>query len=274
MNQCPSIFLETSIQIERFTFLERLPTILHNLVGKKMHTSCYVFSEFRRTLLRDIYFVHSLIQDQWGSEPGSTIDLGDILGALRRARGVRSERRLARFIWMAEGLFRCFGDESVPVPEVLEWLQDYMDMLAEEFFVVDFGETTRDEREVEYHCLSHCDLASNARSLAQMFCRREEASCWLSELLEGRSDSLQVVLAALQKAPADKRDGKTLTTLQGILSRGLFHNALGQRNCWPLGDVIIALETPNDTPIYTLDDHYEPICEALGAVRYREQVSP
>nr|MBC8234005.1 hypothetical protein [bacterium] len=45
--------------------------------------------------------------------------------------------------------------------------------------------------------------------------------------------------------------------------------ALGERTCWALGDVIIALEVPDDALIYTADGHFEVISKAIGKQLYR-----
>jgi hypothetical protein len=46
--------------------------------------------------------------------------------------------------------------------------------------------------------------------------------------------------------------------------------AKGERTCWALGDVIIALEAPDDALIYTTDNHFDVICAALGKRRFVE----
>jgi len=46
--------------------------------------------------------------------------------------------------------------------------------------------------------------------------------------------------------------------------------AKGQRTCWKLGDIIIAMETPKDALIYTTDKHFKTICTALGRKLYWE----
>ena len=39
---------------------------------------------------------------------------------------------------------------------------------------------------------------------------------------------------------------------------------LRQCNCWHLGNLIIALEAPDDAKIYTTDGHFDLICSVLG----------
>ena len=46
--------------------------------------------------------------------------------------------------------------------------------------------------------------------------------------------------------------------------------ALGQSACWPLGDVIIALQVPTDALLWTLDRDFEPLVQALGLQLYTD----
>jgi len=268
------VFLETSIQIDRFMRPEREPVILYNLLNKQLHTSCYIFAEFKRTLLRDLRFVCAVAKDQWGTEGEREMRLSDLLDILSRARGVRSERRFRRFLWIASDLLRCFGNDPLPVSDVLEWLDEHIDTFTEEFFSVEFYESNEKVEEVQYHCLHDCDLAKDDRHLGTMRCRREEARCSLSQFLAARRGHLLVVLRAMESASSKKRDDTAIRALTFVLGKNDFEKAKGQRNCWPLGDTIIALEAPEDVPIYTLDHHFEVICEALGKERYEEQIPP
>jgi hypothetical protein len=274
MSTYPAVFLETSIQIDRFMWRERNPVILYNLLDKQVHTSCYVFAEFRRTLLRDLRFVYSVTKDQWGAGDEREMCLSDLLDILSRARGVRSERRFRRFLWIASDLLRCFGNDPVPVSDVLEWLDEHIDIFAEEFFLMDFPEFNGKVEEVEYHCSSDCDLAKDDRNLDRIRCRRGEARCSLSELLEAHKEHLRAILDAFENAASIKQDNRAMGVLQRLLASNDFEKAKGQRNCWPLGDTIIALEVPENVPVYTLDHHFDVICEALGKEQYEEQIPP
>jgi hypothetical protein len=43
---------------------------------------------------------------------------------------------------------------------------------------------------------------------------------------------------------------------------------LGQAACWPLGDIIIALQVPSGVALWTLDPDFEPLAAALGSSLY------
>ena len=274
MNNRGQIFLETSIQVERLIHLERKPAIMYNLLGKQLHTSCYVFAEFRRTFLVDFRFLYSVVKDQWDGSGEREMRLSDLLDALSRVRAVRSERRFRRFFWIVSDLLRCFGDDPVPVSDVLEWLDEQSDAFTEEFFLVDSSGFNGKVETLEYHCSSNCDLARDDRDLSRMRCRREEARCPLPQFLLAHKEHLRAILSAFENAPSNKRDNRAMGVLQQLLASNDFEKVKGQHNCWRLGDIIVALEAPENVPIYTLDDHFDAICKALGKERYEEQTPP
>lgn len=267
----PQIFLETSIQIERFMYREREPIILHNLYGRRIHTSCYVFSEFRRTLLKDIDFIHSVVWDKWASKGIHRMHLPELLDYLSKEKQIRSNRRLRRFLWIAAGLVECFGSDPVPTSDVLIWLDEHIEAFAKAFFLVEFFEPGMRAQLVQSHCLYDCDLAKDDHNLTDgMRCRRDDATCVLPEFLESNRPQLLEILAAMKDAPSDRRDDRAIRVLEVLLADKDFQRAKGQRNCWPLGDTIIALEAPQGAQIYTLDRHFDVICQALGKRRYEE----
>lgn len=46
------------------------------------------------------------------------------------------------------------------------------------------------------------------------------------------------------------------------------HVGLGQSACWPLGDIIIALQLPADTRLWTRDPDFVPLAAVLGIPLY------
>jgi hypothetical protein len=267
------IFLETSIQIERFVRPDREPVILSNLFGKELQTSCYVLAEFRRTLLRDLRFVSSVIEDNWGENGEHPLTLDQLLQVLSRVRNVRSERRYQRFLWIAATLLECFGADPVPAADVIDWLAELILTYNRELLSIDFHDS-RGQAEVLYQCQHDCDLAQDGRDLSHMTCRGDEARCSLPRFLAAHEPQLRALLSAHRQAPASMRDDRALAALERVLSDPTFESAKGQRNCWPLGDTIMTLEAPDGVPIYTLDHHYDLICTALGKTRYTEQPLP
>jgi hypothetical protein len=80
--------------------------------------------------------------------------------------------------------------------------------------------------------------------------------------LSQREQELENIEHAIRNLPKEERDNLALRALGRIRNDKTV--ASGEQNCWALGDVIIALSVPDDAFIYTIDRHFEVICQALG----------
>jgi hypothetical protein len=103
-------------------------------------------------------------------------------------------------------------------------------------------------------------------------CRKEAATCQLPDFLADRHQKLGAIadhLAAHSHAIKDQARVERL--LATVLADP--HAALGQAACWPLGDVIIALQVPADAALWTLDADFKPLAEALGLRLYHPAVA-
>jgi hypothetical protein len=98
-------------------------------------------------------------------------------------------------------------------------------------------------------------------------CRKETATCHLPEFLTAHQPELRAVADYLA---AHSQAVKEQPRLEHLLAAVLADSraALGQSACWPLGDVIIVLQTPPDVALWTLDPDFEPLTEALGLALY------
>lgn len=74
---------------------------------------------------------------------------------------------------------------------------------------------------------------------------------------------------AMESVDKEKVDTRTLVALRQVNID--VRKALGERVCWAIGDVIIALEAPKDALIYTADRHFEVICRAIGKQLFKEE---
>ena len=94
-------------------------------------------------------------------------------------------------------------------------------------------------------------------------CNARQADCRLNDFLEGHRASLMAALVACEDA-SEFDDDRMLGVLRTILMAPS-PNATGQRRCWPLGDLIIALEALKMGEIITSNvRHYEPLAKAFG----------
>lgn len=111
-----------------------------------------------------------------------------------------------------------------------------------------------------------CDLVRRDRPQGQQWplsCNAQQAQCRQSMFLDQQRTDLAAVLAACQ-ADSEFNDTKMLSVLRAILAITPL-KATGQRRCWPLGDLIVALEArPAGRLLSSNRKHYNPICSALG----------
>ncbi len=86
--------------------------------------------------------------------------------------------------------------------------------------------------------------------------------CQLVQFFSAHQGQLTAIQEAMETAPGGKVDRRTLSALRRVNAD--VTKALGEQTCWALGDVIIALEAPQDALFYTADGHFEVICRAIG----------
>lgn len=103
-------------------------------------------------------------------------------------------------------------------------------------------------------------------------CRRRTALCHLPDFLTERRRELQAIVDDLA---THHRSIKNQVKVQRLLTEILVDPsaALGQTACWPLGDIIIALQVPADTLLWTRDPDFKPLAAALGISLYSSSTS-
>jgi len=115
----------------------------------------------------------------------------------------------------------------------------------------------------------HCDLVESGITrqpdgIYQVAdgCRKETASCSLPEFLTEQHSRLQQAANYLSE---NQNILKDQPRLEKLLTKVIAEpkTALGQGSCWPLGDLIIALQIPKGCMIWTLDSDFKALCTAL-----------
>ena len=261
------IFLETSIQIERiFGPLKRREQIRDVLVDATVFTSSYTFMEFRRTVLQAVAHVLTLVR-QMQCDGENIIDLSELMRKVARGRWIRfSVRTIQRVILVLSDIISAFPTPFLESNTLIDYLELQLNWRLKELFFEDVS---------EYIICTDCDLVRPDVPVgdymqSRLSCNAKIATCALVSFLSQHQERLHSLEKALAAAPTDEISPRTLAALKRINAD--VTKALGERTCWSLGDVIIALETPDDAYIYTTDRHFDLICHVLGKQWFVESI--
>ncbi|HIE30342.1 TPA: hypothetical protein EYP66_24040 [Candidatus Poribacteria bacterium] len=235
------IFLDNTIQIERIIVPSRRAIIQPHLTaeGTSVISSTYLLMEYRRTVVADFIAVHNLVK--------SYEQLGAAVAHLSSGRARFSKRMIERRqMILGMAMVDCEdADESLTRVGVLRILELYIEGVLERRFMENITTLTN---------ATDCDLAKypliqRADGYYELTttCNKKRVRCQ-----QHAAGEYQELLEKLAQVTTD------------------LSQARGQRTCWKLGDIIIALEAPPDALIYTTDKDFKTICTALGRKLYQE----
>ena len=246
-----TIFLDTTIQIRRnYGSLEEIAHVREQLRGRRVITSTYVLAEFNRTIVQDAAILYNIV----ASEP--TLSEALIrLSALRRYDHATASRcyLLLAMLERRSGLGRDKLLATLDRALESEFMEDFLAGI--ELMTDQTGCALAKSRPIRKGGIGIYRL--------DLGCVREIERCDLIRFVESRGDELGAIRAALE----DRGDDPTLVRVADILAEVIEDStkALGRKNCWALGDVFIALESPAEACIYTSNvRHFEPIATAIG----------
>ncbi|MEM7536498.1 MAG: hypothetical protein AAF639_30215 [Chloroflexota bacterium] len=266
------IFLDTTIQIDRLLQTADVQAnIQQNLTNKRIYTSSTVYMEFKRTILQDIRYVHALVERKCAIRPVQTVLLSDIDRWLAGGEGNFSIRSRDRCKFVTATIKDAIPQNSVHKNRLFTFLQTMRFNLEMDFFSVDLGDNGYFDisEEDTYIDIAGCVLSrpeypSGDILNTRLSCSAATTACKLDQFLTQHADELQAIHRRLSTLPAQQRDQRAFNVLTDVLANG-YRRALGERSCWALGDIVIALESPNNAAIYTTNEkHFSPLCEALS----------
>jgi hypothetical protein len=213
--------------------------------------------EYRRTVLQDVRLLVCLAQDL-ERHGQATLSLGQLMREVGLTPSGVSARVLRRTLMLLGTLSEKLGHQPLPTPKLCRRLLLQEAWLQHEAFFDGID---------EYLHTTDCDLLKPGCVVgdhvsSRLSCNAATARCQLVALLPAHQDELRAVEAAWTSAPPEPVDTEALTALRRVLENP--RAALGERTCWRLGDLIIALEVPEDAAIYTTDGHFGILCKALG----------
>jgi len=249
------IFLETTIQIQRLMYAPKIRHTINAVVQEhEVYTSTYVWMELQRTVGQDYQYLIDLLNEQL---PDTLSDFFYLVGEYQN---VFSARRPGRIINVLGQLVSEFPGPEIDPLEIAEYLDSRRRWIVHNQF---------------FHGIDHvvdttlCDLIKPDYTIPQggrMSCRRETAQCALPNLLSQHSHQLH----QLQNNEVSLSSLDTTTRQSVLRVTEDVEMAKGERTCWPLGDLIIVLECPQDALLWTTNlRHFEPLCQIFGRQLYR-----
>ena len=256
MKSKPIVFLDTSIQVDRILGKrERKVKIEQQLADDALQfvSSHYVFMEFQRSVIADHAHVHNnmLSHDDWQElvtelhagtrryRPRALMRSMQIFTQMIVAGQMNRELALEFLkIQIEHGLSLHFWRNVTPVVDtvVCDLVQKGAQQIADEFQVADS-------------------------------CRKESAACSLPNFFDTHLAKIVAIRDHLAAHPETIKDqNRVARLLNGAIEDS--NAVLGQMSCWPLGDIIIALQVPIGGQLWTTDRDFGPLADVLGLTLY------
>jgi len=253
-----TVFLDTSIQVRRILSEAQESAVLEAVLTSsecQAITSNYVWMEYQRTAVADYAHIYSVMRqyEDWGDLFSHALD-----GS--RAFRPRSAVRCTKIIG---NLYR----ES---QQLYELAQNIIELRVESGLRREFWRNVSPVSDP-----ITCDLVSigvnyqfDGNFSVADSCRKDMASCHLPEFLDQNRAKLQSIVDYLATHKQAVKDQARVTKLLSAVIENP-RNALGQAACWPLGDLIIALQVPEDAFLWTLDADFKLFATVLGLKIYQ-----
>lgn len=248
------IFLETTIQADRVVgTVDRKQTVANNLSGRTLISSTCVLGEFIDTFVHDAVIFRKLVADS-----PSTND------ALKRLQVYR-ERTTKRAISIFASITDSGSMDKLDVLDVLDrWIDwELIDRFHQGLAAVVEGAGCAKA------WASAVEDDGGYRIEGLSYTKAAPPDCRIEAFLNEHRDELQKIVAALERLSSrDVEQDRMLQTSQIVLD-GL-DTPFG-RNCQSIKDIVIGLEAPQQSEIYTRNRiHFEPICAALSKTLHQE----
>jgi hypothetical protein len=242
------------------------------LTDKEVYTTSFVLREFLRTVIADVAYVHSALRQVSGQDEDGRIGLERLVRILAQGHVSFSARAARREQYVIAAILESFGAARLCTAEVLLFLEMMAHQWIDDFFRV----PSRQGRiEGRYFLRGLDESPDELGRLVQGTPIPSEIPfpARVPEFLQARKDTVGRLEQALITAPADVKDRRLIAVLQS------FKNVHGEYDFqskfdrsrtsnWRLGNLLIALEAPRESSIYTTDPHFNVLCAALDKPRY------
>lgn len=275
------LLLDTTVQLGRIAKgADESRRFNDELTGKAdVYTTSFVFREFLRTIIADIEYLYVQTRETLRSDDDGRLRLSRLSQFLGIAESNYSQRSIQRLHLVVGMLLEGFAHTNVPKSKILTRLERMASRWIRDFFR--YSDETGEEREVV--CLTALDDGpGDLESLrtARPFPPAPAFPKNAAPFLQERRDQVELVEDEMAKATqAQGRDDKLLKFLGRLKGEDGRLNFLGRLPrykswCWRLGDLLITLESPGDTAIYSTDRAFKILTRAVGRHLHQGYRSP
>ncbi len=271
-----SVLLDTTVQLWRIAYGPEEAAKFQRELDEKagVYTTSFVFREFLNTIIGDLEYVHIQTSEILEPDEDGRAGLGRLVRFFAIGEGDYSQRSIRRLHLVTAELLDSFEHTRVPKKKILVRLERTARRWIRDFF----RSSSRHGGQDSIICLTALDDSPD--ELEKMrhtrpFPPRPSFPKAVAGFLEDRRERVVRVEEEMRKTTKAKgRDDKLLTALKWLKDkdgRFDFHGRLRDYRVWNwrLGDLLIALETPEDVAIYSSDHAFVVLTRALGKPRHR-----
>ncbi len=269
------ILLDTTVQLWRIVYgQEETEKFNKELLDKAaVYSTSFVFREFLNTIIADLEFVHRLATSSLQPGDDGLVGLDQLARFLGTGKGNYSTRSVRRLHLVMGMLLESFDRTRVSKSKLLVRLERTASRFVRDFFKC----PGQDGEERDLICLTGID--DQPGELGRMrqgrpFPPQPVFPKAAAQFLEqNKKKVVRVEESMLMTTKAKGRDDKLLRVLGWLKVRDGGFDFLDKLNKyklwnWALGDLLIALESPQEVAIYSTDRAFSVLSHALDKPRY------
>jgi hypothetical protein len=262
MQKSSKLFLETTIQIDRFSPDTNKKEKINKQIAQSSQTlsSTYVKMEFKRRFIQDLVYLYN--EALLGAET-----FADVLARIDKLRSDYHKRKIKGIITSFYGFFSDKGDEEVSGPlgkVILEKAINYFKTRIEdawELFIIDIDKILNGTD--CYNAKTGPTLIGEKFDNRSKWCKKGDIKCNIVEFfIRNRESFIKIYKKLSQLNSLDDEQQK----VKDILEKAIKYPEMmaDRKNCWNCGDAIIAVESPSSAILFTTNiKHFEPICSEI-----------
>lgn len=245
----PEIFIDTNVGIKRIENTKNGTKIRTYLSGKTLFTSTYVLMEFKRTILKDAVSLYTMLQE------GATLD--DTHRRINKMLDDRTTSKIAsRWVILLGLLGYPQERDKIRTVKSLEYLirKGLVFQFLHEIQLLQSRTKCSSagikptKREGKYELNMECSM-NNCDIKSTIIANRGVFEDILTRIIDSREDYFKELSDIINETLNDADNMK-------------------EEYCNRLGDVVVAIDCPNEMELCTSDHHFNIICEVIGKSRY------